>query len=687
MYIAPQISSLHGTDPLATFIEHSSESVVVYDTNWNFVYANTSWERLFGMNREHMKHSTLWDIFPALLNTQLEFEYRESMRTQKVRVYTTVHPKNHKYNTISCYPSKNGLCIVLRDITEAVNYVENKRRREEEIEQQTHLLEKRVEERTEALKKEKEFTNKLLESSLDGIVTFSTQGVITMWNKTMEKLTNIKKDFILNNRFYDLFPIFLRHVTPGEDPISRVLAGESIFRHTPTVLPLEDQPPQFRALFSGNYERYYLPILSDDNKVISGVMYFRDISYQNKAKEEIMKARDTALELARMKSEFLANMSHEIRTPLNAVIGFIDLIQGTSLSEQQNEWFDVVKGSADSLLQIVNQILDFSKLEAGKMQLECVGFTLHSIIQSTVSSLQMAAVKKGLDFTWRLEDHPEFKQTLYGDKGRVRQVLLNIVNNAIKFTSKGSVSVLVDKKSEDVDKIVVNIQVIDTGVGMNETTLNRIFNPFTQADATTTRCFGGTGLGLAITKQILDLMGGEIKCQSEENLGTTFFITFPLLKRNSGKDKPEKKIVKSGSDRNLSKFNWHILVAEDNEMNRKLLSFQLNELGITSKMVFNGQECIQALQKDTETEKYKLILMDVQMPVMDGYTAVAEIKKMPQFSHIPVIGMTANCLPEDRERCLNAGMSDFISKPINLQILSSLFSKWKQNFDDLEKRQ
>ncbi len=412
----------------------------------------------------------------------------------------------------------------------------------------------------------------------------------------------------------------------------------------------------------------YVPDFDENGAVRGIVVMSYDITDQKNIEITLHKAKDDAETANRAKSEFLANMSHEIRTPMNAIIGLSHLALQTQMTPQQSDYQQKIHASANSLLRLIDDILDFSKIEAGKLDIEHHDFFLADVLERLSSLISVEAAEKGLTFSLDMDE--SIPDVLVGDEMRLRQVLINLTSNAVKFTHQGEISISINVLEWSDKDLVLRFIIRDTGIGMNREQLDQLFKPFEQGDASINRKYGGTGLGLAISKRLVDMMGGEIDVDSEPGYGAQFALILRFAISN--KTAP---LYTTHFSRDMAK-NWlaesQILLVEDNEINLQVARELMEHAGIVVTTAVNGEQAVEMANMNP----FDAVLMDLQMPVMDGLTATQRIRSGNAPSGLPIIAMTANAMAGDREQCLNAGMNDYISKPIKPPILYETLIRW-----------
>jgi len=421
--------------------------------------------------------------------------------------------------------------------------------------------------------------------------------------------------------------------------------------------------------------------LDGEHLVIANVV---DMTLRMHYEEQILRAKEEAVTASELKSEFVANVSHEIRTPMNALVNLSKLALKTETKGRTRDYLLKIYSSSRTLLSILNEILDFSKLEAGKMEIERTPFRLQDVLQNVYELTGGYADEKPVKLI--IQSRPGIPETLVGDPLRISQVICNLVNNSLKFTEKGEIKVMVDMIGGDGNTGLFRFSVNDTGIGMSIEQQQRLFTAFSQADSSISRRYGGTGLGLKICKQLVELMGGQIAVSSVEGEGSHFSITLTLeISPADLVDKRDGGVTSLiGSDQNFlsdsfkqSVTGMHLLVAEDNDINQQIICEILQDAGINLDLVFNGAEAMETLLRNKD--RYDAVLMDVQMPVMDGLTATREIRAKLGADSLPIIAMTARASQNDQRACLDAGMNDHIAKPIEDGELFRVLSKWRQS--------
>jgi PAS domain S-box-containing protein len=650
---------LNTKDFLEKIINTIGDPIHVKDRQHRIILVNDAACKLFDRPRGEILGRTAYELFPSREMADISWQkdeevfasgeenVNEETNTYSPGVTRTVQVKK------TFYKDKSGdefLVGVTRDITDL---------KQAEV----------------ALQESEQRLMDIIDFLPDATFVINSKGKVVAWNRAIEAMTGIlagdmigKDNYEYALPFYGIRrPILIDLVLDADGDID---GGYDRIEKKGGALMGEAFMPNMRG--GSAYLMGSATVLYDSaGDVFGAIESIRDITDRKQVEDNLIKAKEAAEAAARSKSEFLANMSHEIRTPLNAVVGLTGLLLNSDLTPQERDYVETVRSCGNTLLSVINEILDFSKMEGGKMELESHPFHLRECIYLAADLVKAEAEKKGLAIKFTLDG--AIPARFKGDVTRLRQVLVNLLSNAVKFTHAGTIEIsaaakpikresnaLASQPSEECRLFELHFSISDTGIGIPEDKLDRLFQSFSQIDSTTTRKYGGTGLGLAISRRLVQMMGGEIWVVSQPGLGSTFHFTI-LAEEAEERSIPIDSCIRKekAAARQPGYRPLRILLAEDNCVNQMVAIQMLKRIGYSADVAGNGLEVLQALERQT----YDVVLMDVQMPEMDGLEASQEIRRRwPEGPRI--IAITAYALEGDRERCLAAGMDDYISKPV-----------------------
>jgi PAS domain S-box-containing protein len=634
--------------------QNSSDVITIIDRDGTIEYQSAAVMRVFGFEQLSLVGTTItqWlhaddvervrNILDDVASGQresLSFECRLHHHDGSWRYVETA------LNDLTDDPSVDGFVLNTRDITDR------------------KAAEHELRETLDHLTAASSLLNATLDATIDGILVVNLSGRTTSFNQRFLEIWGIPNEVLADRDDQAALDYVIDQLVEPEQFLQKIrdLYADPNAEST-DVIELKSG----RVLERGSKPQR----IGFD--VVGRVWCFRDVTERQRSAEALAIARDEAMEASRLKSEFVATTSHEIRSPMNGVIGLTSLLLETDLNQTQREFAEGVRNSAEALLVVINDILDFSKIEAGKLDLEDVGFDVAVAVDEVIGLVSSAAAAKGLVLRSDYDD--AVPRNLIGDVGRLRQILLNLLTNAVKFTEQGSVAVHVGAGQPRLDgRVAVRISIEDTGVGLNMSDRDRLFEPFSQADASTTRRYGGTGLGLTICHRLAHAMQGSIGVHSEIGVGSTFWTEIPFavqaVEPVALQPPPAPRAVTARAKAKKAR----LLIVEDNAINQLVAKEIVTRLGYTYEIAANGIEALRAL----EERGFAAVLMDCYMPDMDGFEATRELRLREQGkSHTPVIAMTAGAMVEDRERCIVAGMDDYVAKPVTPAALEAVLDRW-----------